>query len=134
MLEWNVYISDPNSRKLEHFNVFDHYRFLEDCKENAWKNVRDYAAFCSKLGMDVGYYFGSKCEWELIISVWPTGNHETKIDVNDQLMLNWDQFCNYVWVHAAELRKLRKTDRISRREVAKLVDQIEKGEKNELGR
>ena len=74
------------------------------------------------------YNFWSKCEWEVVITDWPThitveelnrlqkeldghtaayGNPPyalsvdlrvaEKIDVYDQIMLNWDIFINYLW-------------------------------------
>lgn len=43
------------------------------------------------------YYFWSKCEWEIIICPWVGKADDIKIDVYDQLMLNWDKFVDYVW-------------------------------------
>ena len=107
MLEWNVYISDWNSQKVEPYNVFDHGRFLEDCKKNARKNAKDRAAFEERLRRDLMYYFWSKCEWEIIIGHWPHNDRypEKKVDVYDQVRLNWDKFAEYVWDHAVELRR-----------------------------
>ena len=76
------------------------------------------------------YYYGSKCEWELVITSWVPYitiselnrlNEERektlkkyniepyrlcvnpdvgeKIDVYEQVMLNWDLFLDYVWSH-----------------------------------
>ena len=129
MLEWNVFVSDFNHKEIKTFNVFDHWRFLEDCTKNAQKNSKDFAAFADRLYRDLGYYFGSKCEWEVIITDWPTsGKCETKIDVHDQVMLNWEQFCNYVWSHGVELRRLRTHQKITREDVLKLIEQVERGE------
>ena len=45
------------------------------------------------------YYFWSKCEWEIILSDWPPSDTfcKEKIDVFDQVMLNWDIFVDYIW-------------------------------------
>lgn len=45
------------------------------------------------------YYFWSKCEWEIILSDFPPSKkfQEKKVDVYEQVMLNWDIFINYVW-------------------------------------
>lgn len=110
MLEWNVYVENFNGRKMETFNVFDHGRFLDDCRKNAKKHSKDYDAFCEQLRKDLMYYFWSKCEWEVILGPWIRREacEEIKIDVYDQVKLNWDIFCNYVWEHAVELRRREK--------------------------
>jgi hypothetical protein len=44
-------------------------------------------------------FFCSKCEYEVLISPW-TGNKEKgtiKIDIFDQVMMNFDIFVDYVW-------------------------------------
>ena len=128
MLEWNVFISDYNRKEIKTFNVFDHYGFLQDCADNATKNAKDYAAFVDRLNSNLMYFFWSKCEWEVIITDWPTsGKCEEKIDVYDQIMLNWEQFCRYVWEHAVELRRWRKLERITAKELA---EQFKKTEAN----
>lgn len=43
------------------------------------------------------YYFWSKTEWEVIVSPWVGKGGDEKIDVYDQLKLNWDKFVDYVW-------------------------------------
>ena len=110
MLEWNVYYESFNNRKIETFNLFDHGRFLADTKKNAKKNIHDYEAFKDQLRRDLMYYFWSKCEWEIILSAWirKDSTKPIKIDVWDQVNLNWEVFCKYVWDHGAELRRREK--------------------------
>ena len=110
MVEWNAYYYDYNADKIEPFNVFDHGRFYEDCQKNARKNPKDFDAFCDQLRKDVMYYYWSKCEWELVLTPWTSQSEKAaiKIDVHDQIDLNWDIFCEYVWQHAAELRRREK--------------------------
>ena len=110
MLEWNVYVENFNGRKIETFNVFDHTRFLDDTKKNARKNIHNPEAFKEQLRRDLLYYFWAKSEWEIIISAWIRADvtKPIKIDVFDQVMLNWEQFCKYVWDHGAELRRREK--------------------------
>lgn len=110
MLEWNVYVEDFNGKEIVPYNVFNHGRFLDDCKRNARKNGKDYTKFCEQLRRDLMYYFWSKCEWEIILAPWIRRDtvKELKIDVFDQVMLNWDEFKAYVWNHGAELRRREK--------------------------
>lgn len=110
MLEWYAYYHEWNGNKIKPFNIFNHGSFLADCKKNARKNAKDKHLFCERLKRDLMYYYWSKCEWEVVIIPWISRPEtcEVKIDVYDQVMLNWEQFCNYVWDHGAELRRREK--------------------------
>lgn len=108
-LEWNVIEYNINSRSLDVYNVFWHFGFLNDTKKNAKKNKDNKEEFLSNLKRDAMYYFWSKCEWEIVVSSWPTGDAEEKIDVYDQLAFNWDKFSEYVWENAPLLRS-KKSD------------------------
>lgn len=113
MLTWNVYISEFNDNRIETYNVFDHYSFMEDCRKNAKKCADNKEAFAEKVRRDLMYYFWSKCEWEIILSHWPPREdaREEKIDVYDQVMLNWNVFIDYLWENRKELtRRKKKTD------------------------
>lgn len=43
------------------------------------------------------YYFWSKCEYEIILSPWTGRADDIKIDVYDQIMMNFDSFVDYCW-------------------------------------
>lgn len=43
------------------------------------------------------YYMWSKCEYEIILSPWTGRADDIKIDVYDQIMMNFDKFVDYVW-------------------------------------
>lgn len=107
-MEWNVYIGDFNSARIKSYNVFNNGSFLEDCKINWKKNKGDRQAFSERLRRDLMYYYWSKCEWEVVVSSWPEGRGEAKIDVYDQVMLNWELFVDYVWEHGSELGRRAK--------------------------
>lgn len=110
MLVWNVYISNFNSRKMEPFNVFNHASFMEDCRKNYKKNKDDREAFFAKMKTDLMYYYWSKCEWEIVLGHWPSkeNDRDIRIDVFDQICLNWDRFCDYVWGHRSEFKPQKK--------------------------
>lgn len=128
MLEWKVLVGDFNHKEISSFNVFDHYRFLDDCKKNAKKNAKDYAAFCNQLYTDLHYHYCGKCEWEVIVTDWPTsGKCEMKLDVYDQVSLNWDLFCQYVWSHAVELRRWDHIKLLTPDEVNQIAAKAGKG-------
>lgn len=43
------------------------------------------------------YYMWSKCEYEIILSPWTGRADDIKIDIYDQIMMNFGRFVNYVW-------------------------------------
>lgn len=107
MLAWNVYISDWNSKNIEVHNVFDHGYFLEDCKKYARKYKNDREKFLEEVRKSLMYWYWSKCEWEVIVSHWPPNErfNDAKVDVYEQVNLNWGIFCDYIWAHVGELTK-----------------------------
>jgi hypothetical protein len=122
-LEWYVFRHDFNAKKIEKYNVFSHSGFLKDVT----KLPKDKNVFIEQLRRNAMYYFGSKCEMEVIITSWPAYidmpeydritkeiDHirndgrtprvvniaptvGSKIDIYEQLMLNWDAFVNYTY-------------------------------------
>lgn len=105
MLVWNVYFGDWNGQKIKTYNIFDHRSFIEDCQKNYKQNRGNRESFFEKMRTDLMYYYWSKCEWEVIISYWPScDGSEIKIDVYDQIRLNWDRFCEYVWANKEEFK------------------------------
>ena len=125
-LHYYVYIENFNKKCIEKYNVLsDHFVKLLKAKTNS---IKDREEFAKEVKSVLMYNFWSKCEWEVIITDWPT--HITvdelnrlqkeldeytatyghppyalsvdlrvaeKIDVYDQIMLNWDIFINYLW-------------------------------------
>ena len=110
-LEWWVIVSDYTGGDIVLHNVFAHSGFMRDIKAAArkFKNTqRD--EFIEQLRRELFYYYSTKCEWEIVIDHWPPSEDKTrlkpaKIDVYDQVLLNWDLFCDYVWSHRAILRR-----------------------------
>lgn len=68
-LEWNVYTHDFNSREIKTFNIFNHGRFLEDVKKDL-KKYETKEEFTERLRGHLFYYYGSKCEWEVVVTSW----------------------------------------------------------------
>ena len=98
-LEWYVYVFDVNSRHIYHMNIFNHGGFnrairdiLRDPTENYDKNT-----FASTVRGELMYYFWSKVEYEVEIGDVVFDKNKTKIDVYDQVMMNWDKFIDYLW-------------------------------------
>ena len=104
MLKWYVYLENINSRSIETYNVFKHFNFYQDVKE-AIKQIEDKQNFSEKIKRIAKYYFWSRCEYEILITSWiaPDTFKDKKIDVYDQLELNWDRFIDYIWENKKDL-------------------------------
>lgn len=96
-MEWNVYYHDTNKGTIDVINVFEHLgveRFVRNlCKDK--KLTRE--AFAEELRHELMYHFWSRCEYEVLIKEWCGREAERKVDIYEQLMLNWDRFIDYCW-------------------------------------
>ena len=65
--------------------VKDRYKELPlSRRPETWDEFKE---FIKKESM---YQFWSRCEYEIVLQSWPTGNAEKKIDVYDQVLNNLD--------------------------------------------
>lgn len=118
MLSWTVYVDPINSKHgIGKYNIFCHAGFFEDCKKNYKKNRDNKEAFFERLSADLFYWFGGKCEWEIVIQplFCRCESEGIKVDVKQQVRLNWEQFCGYVWANKEELKVEDKTRRRTRK-------------------
>ena len=115
-LVWNVYVEHFNRQKIVPYNIFDHTDFLADIQKEIKRipetqDDEEYIESVSSVLRSVMmYYFWSKCEWEIVLTSWPTnirGFHDEKVDVYDQVRLNWDSFVDYVMAHLEDILKAR---------------------------
>jgi len=120
ILKWLVYRGDFNSKTIEEFNVFDHISFNKGVYAAEKKFKNDFEGFSKEVKSLLMYYFWSKCEYEVVITEWPPAfvfyngaesaektpsglldgvrlRSGIKIDIYDQIKLNWDAFINYLW-------------------------------------
>ena len=109
-LIWNVFIDDFNGRCIEQYNIFDHLDFKKDVIKAYQEHKYNFPEFSDTVKRNLMYYFWSKCEWEIILTGWPPNPnyHDEKIDVYDQVCLNWDIFIAYVWKRLEFLSKFSK--------------------------
>ena len=111
MLEWFVYCEDVNRRVIEPYNIFSHSGFLKDCCKAAKSYPKDKDGFSSEVQRWLKYYYWAKCEWEIILSAWPNDEsaQREKIDVYDQVMLNFDVFIDYLLENKHLLKEAVRT-------------------------
>ena len=110
-VEWNVYCYDVNSRKIKIHNVFNHWRFIEYSAKYIKKYKDDKEALEEQIRRELMYYYWSKYEWEVIVSPFtsnPKDSECIKIDVYQQVKMNWDRFFEYFWEHRKEIVKFDK--------------------------
>jgi len=108
-MEWNVYTYNFNARRVESHNIFNHPGVIEDCKKALKKFKDDKEQFIEEVRRSLMYYYWSKCEWEIVISDWPPRPDwpDEKVDVYDQVKLNWNNFIEYIWTHRKEFQKIK---------------------------
>ena len=98
-LEWNVIRYNISARKIEPFNIFDHYSFSKEVEKLLNESNVSFENFEEKLRKEVMYWFWSKAEHEVLIRAWcgGSGDEEVKVDIYDQVRWNWSRFVEYVW-------------------------------------
>ena len=100
-MEWFVYVYGPSRNGFRKMNIFNHFRF-EECTKKHLKECSTKEEFAERISHELFYYFGSKCEYELIItrkdnkitlSPW-MGNKEGILDItaNDDSSFDWNGF------------------------------------------
>lgn len=119
-MHWKVYLEDWNAREIIEYDIFGHGLFADYVRKAYRKHRTDFDAFSKEVRGALMYCFWSKCEYETLWGEYSQeeGKHEPsvgswiatvrvkprKVDVHDQVMLNWDVFIRYVW-HQAHARK-----------------------------
>lgn len=98
MKKWFVYRENINTREIGKYDVLSHGGFREAVAV-LLVTTKTKEEFSKKLDQEARYYFWSRCEHEIILSSWPPSDRceDVKIDVYDQLSLNWDAFVNSLW-------------------------------------
>lgn len=100
-IEWYVYYHDSNKQEIIKWNIFNHGSFKKEVGVLLRERI-DKDDFSEKLKREAMYYFWSKCEYEIILSPWTRRADDIKIDVYDQIMMNFDRFVDYCWSFKSE--------------------------------
>ena len=128
-LEWNVYVHDFNRKEIKIFNIFNHGRFLDDVKKDLKRCAEKEEFSEKLRGHLFYYYYSKCEWEVVITSWVPhittseldrlnTEREEAlkkynrdpyslyvnpdigeKVDVYEQVRLNWNLFVDYVWSH-----------------------------------
>ena len=97
-MKWGVYVHNFNRNKIEEYDIFKHETFVKYLMED-YRNCETKEQFLDRLKSELRYFFWSRTEWEVLIIPWIGKKEECceKIDVFDQIMMNWHVFSEYVW-------------------------------------
>ena len=133
-LIYNVYFEDFNARQIVTYNIFRHSAFYEALINTKKKYKEDFEGFADAVKKALMHCFWSKSEYEIILTSWPPyveadaidkvvkerDEHikqynnfyrniiklevAEKVDIYDQVLLNWDIFIEYLWNHRDLIR------------------------------
>lgn len=109
-LVWNVYVHNVNQDTIELYNIFQHRSFCKSLYKAKVKYLKkdnfNFEYFMEEVRKELMYYFWSKCEWEILIKAWVGGKVEKRIDVYDQVIMNWELFKEYMHKNYKHLKKV----------------------------
>lgn len=105
-LEWWVYFGDFNAGEIKRYNIFAHSGFWQDLVKCARERNDDFDGFSAFVYYRLQYYFWAKCEYEVIVGHFPGGARfkDRKVDIFDQILMNWDRFIEYVWENRGKIK------------------------------
>ena len=94
---WFVMLVKPNHGHQHEtkYDIFTNAEFCTSVKELA--NINSFHTFSNLLHRQCMYIFWGRCQYESVLSSWPSGAEQYKISIYDQLELNWNVFARYVW-------------------------------------
>lgn len=93
---WNVLKFD-NFQKLQPFNIFSSQRFRDFVYTAMTTSGISKTDFEKDIRAACQSTYAHKCEYEFIVSTWPSERVKQKIDIYIQILANWDHFINYMW-------------------------------------
>lgn len=135
-LSWNVFYY--NRKNIKTFNIFDHSSFCKEVINITKEYSQSKEIFRDKIITALRYYFWCKCEYEIIVTTFPTYvsneglkkmeadrdkyirdygrckfvhpylDTELKVDIYTQVTMNIDHFIDYLWNHKEEIKELNE--------------------------
>ena len=96
-LEWNVFVEINNEIKT--MNIFHLSTRFTEGFERALKNYKkhkDFDSFVKDVKTALMCAYWAKSEYEVVINHWIGRAEGRKIDVYEQVNINWDRFVEYL--------------------------------------
>lgn len=100
-LVWNVYHYSHSQNKIVVWNIFDSIGFGEAVGKIIKKKYEK-DVFAEKIKSELMYYFWTKYQHEITLCRYPrpeTDAEDVRVDVFDQVMLNFDAFIDYTYAN-----------------------------------
>lgn len=98
-LVWYVYHYSHTTKQIEMWNIFHSIKFGERI-ERLIKKKLEKETFAEKVKCELMYCFLTKYEYEITVCKYPrpeTAAEDLRVDVYDQVMLNFDAFIDYLY-------------------------------------
>lgn len=96
-LEWYVYYHDFNQKIIKEWNIFNHGTVKNKVIDLLNNKDIDKTEFAEKVKGYLLYHFWGKCEYEVVITPWIGTANDVKIDVYQQISMNYPKFIDYLW-------------------------------------
>lgn len=89
-MKYNVILWDINRREFISYDIFPYLkRKYQESKEKE-KEPKTFDEFKEFIRKESMYMWWSRCQYEILISDWPSQSKTEKIDVHYQVMMNID--------------------------------------------
>lgn len=96
-LEWNVFVEINNEIKT--MNIFKlSTRFTEGFERalKSYKKHKDFDLFVKDVNIALMCAYWAKSEYEVVINHWIGRAEGRKVDIYEQVKINWDRFVEYL--------------------------------------
>ncbi len=111
-LVWNVYHYSHITKQIESWNIFHNIKFCEGI-ERIIKKKYEKKVFAEEVRGELTYCFWTKYEYEITVCKYPrpeTNKDDLRVDVFDQVMLNFDAFIDYLYANIYRTKHERCTE------------------------
>lgn len=97
ILEWNVWLHSVNAHKIMPWNIFHSGKFIKCLMQICEKYKKDPELdLAEEVRKALMYCFWAKSEYEVVIKQWVGAPVEIKVDIYQQVMLNYSIFFAYI--------------------------------------
>lgn len=81
---------DINSREFKKYNVMPYFINCYKEARKKKKQPKTFDEFKEFVKSNSMYMYWSRCQYEIVLTDWPSQTRSKKIDIHWQLMMNWD--------------------------------------------
>lgn len=96
-MEWNVYYHDTNKDTVDVVNIFERCGLEKFVRQLFQDKMLTKEVMAEEIKAELMYHFWARSEYEVVIKEWIGKKAAIKVDIYQQLMLNWDRFIDYCW-------------------------------------